>query len=157
MDGVDETGVATAEGEALAHQLVVFSLAEEEYGIPITLVQEIIRYSAPRPIPGSPFHVEGVINLRGRIIPVVDLRARFGMGGSRPEEAKIGIVEMETLVVGVVVDEVREVLTVDAAQCEPTPEGAGDGEYLQAVAKLEGRLVVLLDMPRLLGDRALAA
>ena len=74
MDGVDETGVATAEGEALAHQLVVFSLAEEEYGIPITLVQEIIRYSAPRPIPGSPFHVEGVINLRGRIIPVIDLK-----------------------------------------------------------------------------------
>jgi purine-binding chemotaxis protein CheW len=157
MDGVDEKGVATAEGEALAHQLVVFSLAEEEYGIPITLVQEIIRYSAPRPIPGSPFHVEGVINLRGRIIPVVDLRARFGMGGERPDEAKIVIVEMETMVVGVVVDEVREVLTVDAEQCEPAPEGAGDGDYLQAVAKLEGRLVVLLDMPRLLGDRALAA
>jgi len=157
MDGVDEKGVATAEGEALARQLVVFSLAEEEYGIPITLVQEIIRYSAPRPIPGSPFHVEGVINLRGRIIPVVDLRARFGMGGERPEEAKIVIVEMETMVVGVVVDEVREVLTVDAAQCEPAPEGAGDGDYIQAVAKLEGRLVVLLDMPRLLGDRALAA
>jgi purine-binding chemotaxis protein CheW len=156
MDGVDETGVASAEGGALAHQLVVFSLADEEYGIPITLVQEIIRHSAPRPIPGSPSHVEGVINLRGRIIPVVDLRARFGMPGVRPDEAKIVIVEMASLVVGVVVDEVREVLTVDAGQCEPAPEGAG-GDHLQAVAKLEGRLVVLLDMPRLLGDRALAA
>jgi purine-binding chemotaxis protein CheW len=74
----------------------------------------------------------------------------------RPDEAKIVIVEMASLVVGVVVDEVREVLTVDAGQCEPAPEGAG-GDHLQAVAKLEGRLVVLLDMPRLLGDRALAA
>lgn len=157
MDGADEGGMATAGGEAPAHQLVVFSLADEEYGIPITLVQEIIRYSAPRPIPGSPFHVEGVINLRGRIIPVVDLRARFGVGGGRPEEAKIVVVDMTSMVVGVVVDEVREVLTVDAARCEPAPEGAGDGAYLQAVAKLEGRLVVLLDMPRLLGERALAA
>ena len=88
MDGVDEKGVATAEGEALAHQLVVFSLAEEEYGIPITLVQEIIRYSAPRPIPGSPFHVEGVINLRGRIIPVVDLRARLAWAASVPRRPR---------------------------------------------------------------------
>ena len=105
MDGVVEKGVATAEGEALAHQLVVFSLAEEEYGIPITLGQEIIRYSAPRPIPGSPFHGEGVINLRGRIIPGVDLRARCGMGGERPEEAKIVIVEMETMDEILVLDE----------------------------------------------------
>jgi purine-binding chemotaxis protein CheW len=157
MDGVDETDVAAAGGEPLAHQLVVFSLADEEYGIPITLVQETTRYSAPRPIPGSPFHVEGVINLRGRIIPVVDLRARLGMAGVRPDEAKIVIVEMETMVVGVVVDEVREVLTVDAGRCEPAPEGAGDGDYRQAVARLEGRLVVLLDMRRLLGDPALAA
>ena len=155
--GTEAQRAATIQGEGRSHQLVVFSLAAEEYGVPITLVQEIIRYTPPRPIPGSPSHVEGVINLRGRIIPVVDLRTRFGMGGERPGETKIVIVEMDALVVGVVVDEVREVLTVGAGQCEPAPEGAGHADYLEAVAKLEGRLVVMLDMGRLLGERALAA
>jgi purine-binding chemotaxis protein CheW len=137
-----------------ARQLVVFTLGAEEYGVPITLVQEIIRYTAPRPIPGSSHHVEGVINLRGRIIPVVDLRARFGAHGERPEEAKIVIVELPEHTVGVIVDEVKEVLTVSSDQCEPAPEGAGDAEYLDAVAKLEGRLLVILDMPTLFGDSA---
>ena len=155
--GIEAERAATIHGGGRSQQLVVFSLAAEEYGVPITLVQEIIRYTPPRPIPGSPSHVEGVINLRGRIIPVVDLRTRFGMGGERPGETKIVIVEMDALVVGVVVDEVREVLTVSADQCEPAPEGAGHADYLEAVAKLEGRLVVMLDMGRLLGEKPLAA
>lgn len=143
--------------EGRTRQLVVFSLGAEEYGVPITLVQEIIRHTPPRPIPGSPSHVEGVINLRGRIIPVVDLRLRFGVAGDRPAESKIVIVEMPELTVGIVVDEVREVLSVGADQCEPPPEGAGDADYLDAVAKLEGRLLVILDMQRLLGEAAQAA
>lgn len=137
-----------------ARQLVVFTLGAEEYGVPITLVQEIIRYTPPRPIPGSPGHVEGVINLRGRIIPVVDLRSRFGAFGEQPEEAKIVIVELPDATVGVTVDEVKEVLTVNVDQCEAPPEGAGDAEYLDAVAKLEGRLLVILDMPKLFGTVA---
>jgi purine-binding chemotaxis protein CheW len=142
--------------EAQARQLVVFTLGAEEYGVPITLVQEIIRYTPPRPIPGSRSHVEGVINLRGRIIPVVDLRARFGVAGDRPAEAKIVIVEMTELTVGIVVDEVREVLSVGADQCDAPPDGAGDADYLDAVAKLEGRLLVILDMPKLLDDGSLS-
>ena len=143
------TDIAT---DPQARQLVVFTLGAEEYGVPITLVQEIIRYTAPRPIPGSPPHVEGVINLRGRIIPVVDLRSRFGAFGERPEEAKIVIVELSEATVGITVDEVKEVLTVSGDQTEPPPEGAGDAEYLEAVAKLEGRLLVILDMTKLFGD-----
>jgi purine-binding chemotaxis protein CheW len=145
------TDIAT---DPQARQLVVFTLGAEEYGVPITLVQEIIRYTAPRPIPGSPPHVEGVINLRGRIIPVVDLRSRFGAFGERPEEAKIVIVELSEATVGIIVDEVKEVLTVSADQTEPPPEGAGDAEYLEAVAKLEGRLLVILDMTKLFGASA---
>lgn len=137
-----------------ARQLVVFTLGAEEYGVPITLVQEIIRYTAPRPIPGSPSHVEGVINLRGRIIPVVDLRSRFGAYGDRPDDAKIVIVELPDATLGVTVDEVKEVLTVSSEQCEAPPEGAGDAEYLDAVAKLDGRLLVMLDMPKLFGSEA---
>ncbi|WP_217915835.1 chemotaxis protein CheW [Miltoncostaea marina] len=143
--------------EGQAHRLVVFTLGDEEFGVPITLVQEIIRYSPPRPVPGSPMHVEGVINLRGRIIPVVDLRQRFGVAGARPDEAKIVIVEMPDLTVGVVVDEVREVLTLSADVCEEPPPGTSDADFVEAVGKLDGRLVVILDMLRLLGEQPLAA
>jgi purine-binding chemotaxis protein CheW len=146
------TDIAT---DAQTRQLVVFTLGAEEYGVPITLVQEIIRYSAPRPIPGSPMHVEGVINLRGRIIPVVDLRSRLGAVGQPPDEAKIVIVELSDATVGIVVDEVKEVLSVSADQCEAPPEGAGDADYLDAVAKLEGRLLVILEMERLFAERSL--
>lgn len=138
-------------------RLVVFSLGGEEYGVPITLVQEIIRHTPPRSIPGSAPDVEGVINLRGRIIPVVDLRSRFGVGGERPAEAKVVIVALDDLTVGVVVDEVREVLTLPADVCEAAPPGTDDSEFVEAVGKLEGRLVVVLDMVRLLDAGALAA
>ncbi|MEQ8833281.1 MAG: chemotaxis protein CheW [Miltoncostaeaceae bacterium] len=138
--------------EQQTRQLVVFTLGTDDYGVPIAMVQEIIRHTAPRPIPGSPMHVLGVINLRGRIIPVVDLRARFGVIADPPADAKIVILEMGDLTVGVVVDEVREVLTVGADRCEAPPEGAGQADYIDAVAKLEGRLLVILDMSRLLGD-----
>ncbi|MFN8110554.1 MAG: chemotaxis protein CheW [Thermoleophilia bacterium] len=137
-------------------QLVVFTLGAEEYGVPIKLVQEIIRYTEPRPIPGSPHGVEGVINLRGRIIPVVDLRAKFSSMGERAAESKIVIVELTDTTVGVIVDEVKEVLTVRADQCEAPPEGAGDAEYLDAVAKLDGRLLVILNMPMLFGSSAMS-
>jgi purine-binding chemotaxis protein CheW len=138
--------------EQQTRQLVVFTLGSDDYGVPIAMVQEIIRHTPPRPIPGSPAHVLGVINLRGRIIPVVDLRARFGVVADPPEDAKIVLIEMGDLTVGVVVDEVREVLTVEADRCEPPPEGAGQADYIDAVAKLDGRLLVILDMARLLGD-----
>lgn len=148
------TDIAT---DSQAHQLVVFTLGAEEYGVPIKLVQEIIRYTEPRPIPGSPHGVEGVINLRGRIIPVVELRARFSASGERSPESKIVIVELPDTTVGVIVDEVKEVLTVSAEQCETPPEGAGDAEYLDAVAKLDGRLLVILNMPKLFGNSAALA
>lgn len=140
--------------ENQTRQLVVFTLGADDYGVPISLVQEIIRHTPPRPIPGSPMHVLGVINLRGRIIPVVDLRQRFGVIADPPADAKIVIIEMDELTVGVVVDEVREVLTVTADRCEAPPEGSGEADYIDAVAKLEGRLLVILDMPRLLRDLA---
>lgn len=138
-------------------RLVVFHLAGAEYGVPVTLVQEIIRHSPPRPIPGSPSYVEGVINLRGRIIPVVDLRSRFGVGGERPAEAEVVIVALDDLTVGVVVDEVREVLTLAGGVCEPASPGTDEARYVDAVGKLDDRLVVVLDMVRLLDEKALAA
>lgn len=143
--------------EAQTRQLVAFTLGEEEYGIPITLVQEIIRFTPPRPIPGSSGHVEGVINLRGRIIPVVDLKSRFGIS-SETEDTKIVIVEIGETTVGVIVDEVKEVITIDTDMTEPPPSGvaSASAEYIDSVAKLDGRLLVILELSRLFGENDLS-
>lgn len=145
------TEVAT---EAQTLQLVAFTLGEEEYGIPITLVQEIIRHTPPRPIPGSSMHVEGVINLRGRIIPVVDLKRRFGIHSDITSDTKIVIVELGDTTVGVIVDEVREVITISTEITEAAPAGvaSASAEYIESVAKLEGRLLVILDLAQLFGE-----
>jgi purine-binding chemotaxis protein CheW len=96
--------------------------------------------------------MEGVINLRGRIIPVIGLAGRLGMsGGERPESAKVVVVELTEHTVGVVVDEVTEVMGVAADALEAPPHTA-TADYLEAVVRLEGRLLVLLDLPRLFGE-----
>ena len=113
-------------------QLVVFSLGEEEYALPITHVQEIIRYAEPRGVASQTPWVKGVISLRGKIVPVYDLAARLGLRAGT-EAHKI-----------VIVDDVEEVLTVDAAQLDAVPAAGAD--FIDAVAKIDDRLVVLLDL-----------
>ena len=130
-------------------QLVVFSLGSEEYGLPITTVQEIIRYTRPRTIPSAPPSVRGVINLRGKIIPVVDLKARLQVAGGDAEESKIVIVEAGAVTAGLIVDDVDEVITVDADALEPAP--TGEVGYISAVAKVGDRLLVLLDVEAMFG------
>jgi len=130
------------------HQLVVFSLGAEEYGLPITAVQEIIRYTKPRTIPSAPPSVRGVINLRGKIIPVVDLKSRLQLHGGDAEESKIVIVEAGAVTAGLIVDDVDEVLTVDEGSLEQAP--TGDVGYISAVAKVGDRLLVLLDAEAML-------
>jgi purine-binding chemotaxis protein CheW len=125
-------------------QLVVFSLGSEEYGLPITQVQEIIRYDRPRTIPSAPPSVRGVINLRGRIIPVIDLKQRLGLAADGSRESKIVIVEAGVVTAGLVVDEVDEVLTISDEQCEPAP--GDDVACISGVAKVGDRLLVLLDL-----------
>src|SRR5215212_5036853 len=99
--------------ETLSRQLVVFSLGHEEYALPITQVHEIIRYTEPRSVASDSPWIRGVISLRGKIVPVYDLAVRLGLGGSEIEahDAKIVIVETETEMAGVIVDEVEEVMT----------------------------------------------
>jgi purine-binding chemotaxis protein CheW len=146
--------------EFAVQQLVVFSLGSEEYGLPITAVQEIIRYSRPRTIPSSPMSVRGVINLRGKIIPVCDLKQRLGLYGEEGDEGKIVIVEAGPVTAGLIVDEVEEVLTVEEEQLE-APPSQNEG-YISSVAKVGDRLLVLLDLHRLfagegIGSDSLAA
>lgn len=140
-----------------ARQLVVFSLGEEEYALPITQVHEIIRWTEPRSVASEETWVRGVISLRGKIVPVYDLAARLGLPSERPEHAKIVIVESAGDPAGVIVDDVEEVLTVDAERLDAVP-AAGD-PAIEAIARIEQRLVVLLDPVGLfggVGERELA-
>jgi len=131
-------------------QLVVFSLGEEEYALPITQVHEIIRWTDPRSVASDEAWVRGVISLRGKIVPVYDLAARLGLPAERPEHAKIVIVQTGTDMAGVIVDDVEEVLTVDVDQLDTVP--AGGDPAIEAIAKIEQRLVVLLDPVGLFGN-----
>ncbi len=146
-----------SEAPHMPRQIVVFSLGEEEYGLPITQVQEIIRYSEPRAVASHVRWMRGVISLRGQILPVIDLAARLGLGVSANEPGKIIIVETGASNAGVIVDDVQEVLTLQEGETEPLPVTGGDA--LQAIAKIGDRLVVLLDAQNLFanGELGLAA
>jgi purine-binding chemotaxis protein CheW len=123
-------------------QLVVFSLGEEEYALPITHVQEIIRYTEPRGVASQTPWIKGVISLRGKIVPVYDLASRLGLQTST-EAYKIVIVESGDDMAGVIVGDVEEVLTVTSADLDEVP--AAGAACIQAIAKVDDRLVVLLD------------
>jgi purine-binding chemotaxis protein CheW len=127
----------------LSRQLVVFTLGEEEYALPITSVQEIIRYSEPRPVASDAMWIRGVISLRGKIVPVCDLASRLGLATMDTRDQKIVIVETANGTAGVIVDNVQEVMTIDEQQLDEVP-GAGS-EFIQAIAKIDTRLVVLLN------------
>lgn len=134
-------------------QLVVFRLGTEEYGVPITQVKEIIHFSKPTRIPKSPAFIEGVINLRGKIIPVLDLNKRFELETTGyGDEARIVVVEISEYTVGVIVDEVSEVLRLSKSNIEPPPAiiAGITANYLQGVGKLEDRLLILLDLNKIL-------
>jgi purine-binding chemotaxis protein CheW len=143
-----------------AQQLVVFSLGREEYALPIGSVHEIIRYTEPRSVASEAQWIRGVIGLRGKIIPIFDLAARLRLATGDREPGKIVIVENGTGQVGVIVDEVEEVLTISADQLEPLPTAGAD--VIEAIAKIDDRLVVLLNAEGLFArpaaeDRAAAA
>jgi purine-binding chemotaxis protein CheW len=130
-----------------SQQLVVFSLGSEEYALPIGSVHEIIRFTEPRTVASDADWIRGVIGLRGKIIPIFDLAARMALEITGSEPGKIVIGESGTGQVGVMVDEVEEVLTVTSEQLEDVPTAAS--EAIEAIAKIEDRLVILLNPPGL--------
>jgi purine-binding chemotaxis protein CheW len=151
---VAEKPLSSGNGRSGELQIVVCELADEHYGLDIAKVFEIIRHQPITPVPRAPTFVKGVINLRGRIIPVVDLRARFGMPEVEPtKETRIVVAESPSTRVGLIVDGVSEVLHVPADAIEQTPAVAAgaDAEYLRGIAKLGGRLVLLLELDGLFG------
>jgi purine-binding chemotaxis protein CheW len=138
----------------ITQQLVVFSLGEEEYALPITQVQEIVRYTEPRAVASDTAWIRGVISLRGKIVPVFDLGARLGIASEQSPDAKIVIVETDGAMAGVIVDEVDEVRTVEADQMEPVP---GGGDFIDTIAKVEDRLIILLNLESLFSGIELAS
>lgn len=136
-------------------QLVTFEVAGEEFAVDILTVQEINRMMDLTRVPHSPAEVEGVINLRGKIIPVLDLRKRFNMEVSERSDAnRIIVVEVGGRVVGFIVDRVHEVLRIDSGIVEPAPSMVCsiDSEFISGVGKLDDRLLILLDVNRLFSN-----
>jgi len=134
-------------------QLVTFHVGDEEFGVDILEVREINRMMDITRVPHAPDFVEGVINLRGQVIPVVDLRTRFHLGAVEHDKStRIVVVELKEKVVGFLVDSVSEVLRVPRERIEPPPPivGSIESEYLQGVIKLDDRLLILLDLHKLL-------
>jgi purine-binding chemotaxis protein CheW len=152
------TAMSDREGKYLT-----FTLDEEEYGIGILKIKEIIGMMPITPVPQTPEHVKGVINLRGRVIPVVDLRLRFGMDSiDYNERTCIIVVEIDgragTVMIGIVVDSVSEVLNIKAEEIEDTPTFGTklNTDYILGMAKMEGGVKILLDIDKVLGNDEMA-
>ena len=148
----DATGRTTKSGQMLA-----FTLGNEQYALPILTVQEIRGVTAITPIPNAPHYVKGVMNLRGTIIPVMDLRTRIGLSEIAYDRFTVIIVihvgEKST---GLIVDSVSDVFSIDASQIEPPPEAAmgGGNSLIDGLAKIEEKLIILLNERALVGDLA---
>jgi purine-binding chemotaxis protein CheW len=149
---LDSSTISTVkdEGETLFH-LVTFHLGKEEFGVEIGSVQEIIRATDITPVPGAQSHVRGVINLRGKIIPVVDLRKRFALESIDANDAqRIIVVELGVKRIGMLVDSVSQVIKVPSGVVEEMPEEATsvDENFIKGVGKLDSRLIIILDLNR---------
>jgi purine-binding chemotaxis protein CheW len=134
-------------------QIVGFRIGDETYGVRISAVREIVRVPAITAVPNAPDYIEGVINLRGKIIPVMDLRKRFGIKNVEPNKKnRILVVELENKVLGLIVNSASEVLKIPPADIEMPNTMFQEGEvsYVTGVGKLHGRLVILLDIGKLL-------
>ncbi len=133
--------------------IVGFRVGSETFGVPISMVHEIVRVPAITAVPESPDCVEGVINLRGRIIPVVDLRKRFGEKSvASGKKNRILVAEVDSKMIGLIVDAASEVLKIPPSEVDPPPNVFEEGEvnYVTGVGKLGGRLIIMIDLTRIL-------
>lgn len=139
-------------------QVVVFRLLDqtsnrrEEYGISIEQVQEIRFLENITRIPKAPSHVIGVMNLRGKIISVIDLKSKLGFhaSGSTVASSRILVTEIKGVLMGLLVDEVDQVMRISGKEIEPSPSESESAKYVKGIAKTQDRLIVLLDLPKLL-------
>ena len=134
-------------------QIVGFRIGQETFALPISLVHEIVRLPEIAAIPHAPDYVEGVMNLRGRIVPVIDLRRRLGEAAvENSRKNRVLVVDVEGRAVGLLVDSASEVLKVSEAAIEPPPNlfAEAASNYVTGVAKHQGRLIILVDLKKIL-------
>lgn len=148
---MSETDIAKKEAVEIL-QLVTFLIGNEEYAVDILFVQEINRMIQITKVPNSPEYVEGVINLRGRVIPVIDLRTRLGMiKKEHDQNTRIIVIDVLGNTLGFIVDSVKEVLRIPSNITEVPPDLVSnvDSEYIKSVGKLEDRLLILIDLEKI--------
>lgn len=155
---------APAPTSSIAGKYLTVALGNESYGIAILKVREIIRMQKITHVPQMPAYVKGVINLRGRVIPVVDLRVKFGLAAEFADRTCIVVVQVKLLNeqvvhMGLIVDSVEEVVTLNASEIEPTPDFGTklNTEYLLGMAKVKGQVKTLLDIERVVAPEAVQA
>lgn len=148
--------VAQDEISSLARENLVFTLGREEYGVDILKVQEIRGYDAVTSIANSPSFIKGVMNLRGTIVPIVDLRIKFNLGRAEYNQFTVVIIlNIHKRVVGIVVDGVSDVITFAAEQIRAAPEFGSqmDTEYIRGLGTLDERMIILVDIERLMSSQ----
>lgn len=134
---------------------VVFKVAGAEYAIPASEVLQMESFTGATPVPGAPAHVAGLVQVRGRVVPVVDARARFGLPPvERTLDSRVVVGQLGSRVVGLLVDSAREVLKLAPDQVQPPPQLVAEQAqgFVKAVARIGPRLVMLIDFPRVIGE-----
>ena len=137
------------------NQFVVFMLGDEKYGVDILNVSTISEYLEVTKVPDAPVYVEGIINLRGDIIPVINLKKRFNIAEKEiSDETRIIIYSIEGVAIGFLVDEASQVMRINDEDVEPTPSilRGSDREYISGVGKQDGRIIIILDFAKILSE-----
>lgn len=138
-------------------QIVIFKLGNEEYGIDIMKVVEIVLHQEIRHVPDAPSHIEGIVNLRGDIHPIYNLRRRFQMEEREADEhTKIIVLRTTEMNIGFIVDYVSEIVNIPEEDIQSAPSiinSKGEGRYIQSIAKQDNRMIVLLDIDKLVSDK----
>lgn len=159
MEVMTHTGVAASDGELVASEYLTFTLGSEEYAIDILKVQEIRGYEQPTLIANAPPFIKGVINLRGIIVPVVDLRIKFNLGKIEYTPFTVVVIlNVARRVIGVVVDSVSDVISLTQAQIRPAPDFSGtfDTRYILGLASQGARMMIVTDIERLMTSADMA-
>ena len=136
-------------------QWVTFRLAGETYGINVMQVQEVLRYTDIAPVPGASYHVLVIINLRGKVVTVIDTRIRFGLPkGEINDNTRIVIIEASSHVIGILVDSVAEVVYLRQSEIDSTPNVGNEdsSRYIQGVCHKDGELLILVDLDKMLSE-----
>jgi purine-binding chemotaxis protein CheW len=151
--------LATEQAEVASNEYLTFTLGREEYGVEILKVQEIRGYDAVTQIANTPVFIKGVINLRGNIVPIIDLRMKFNLGDVTYNEFTIVIIlNLNSRVVGIVVDGVSDVIALSPSQFRSVPELVStiDTKYLLGLGTIDERMLILVDIERLMSSQEMA-